>query len=211
MSEDKARLERTVGIPLKEKSSPDRLGRRAFGRVALAGIVTLAGYNLFRTLEKRQEDGDLFSDGFPGLYRGIIHVRQGAVIYDRPATWVRSERDRLVTTNTREETVIETIDEGEEFTVSNPVLFLRPPNQFSIPESVFRVGQPGREREMDLNASYVIFEAERGMPESVVRSINVSTTKWGCINMSVPNTLGYQPNGESDFRFGFTPQAVIFK
>jgi hypothetical protein len=211
MSEDKARLERRVGISLKDKKTePEAVGRRAFGKLAIATLAGVGGYRLIRALEEQRERGDeIFSEGFFGLFIGTIHVRKGAIIYDRPAAWRRSEPGGIITTNIREETSIETIDEGEEFKVENPILFFRPSSQLSTHTA--NLVQRGQEREVDLDASYVVFREEGGMPESVARSIERSVTKWGCVNMGEFDTLGYQPRGEEEFRFRFPPEAVVVK
>ena len=47
MTEDKARLERRIGVSLKEKNAkPGGIGRRAFLRAAVLGAGSVAGYGL---------------------------------------------------------------------------------------------------------------------------------------------------------------------
>jgi hypothetical protein len=209
--ERKARIASTIGIdPKRRESQKGRLGRRAFGQVVLAGGLAGAAAGLIKAFAEREDRGaEVFPpEGFFGIFQGIVHVGQGAVIYDRPAAWVRSEPEWPYTTRPREETEIEVIDRSEEeFEIKNPILFFRPASQFSTQTAA--VGGEGRERNVDLESSYLVFEEEEGMPESVAGSIRRTATKLGCINIGVPGTLEYKPRDEEEFSFSFTPRAVI--
>jgi len=210
MSEDKADIERRIGISSRGKSTKETgMGRRAFLKAALYGAgATAIGLGISRALGGAgRPESETPKDGFYAEFQGTIHVLNRAVIYDRPTTWVRSEPSGVITTNTREETSIATVHQGEEFTVDNPRIFFRPAGKFSTHTST--IGQSGQGGEVDLGASYVEIQAREGMPQSVVGSIQRSINGVGFVGLGTPGTLGFQPIGQEDYRFRFTPEAIV--
>lgn len=201
------------------------LSRRGFLKAAALGIGSIGAFIAGREVidwiaEKKwdlnnPERFEEFIGGkelFPGHHpylAGKVFVREGASVHSEPTVWKEQPEKGLVTTNMREETEIEGINEGEEFFIENPYIVLREADEHSTSKTEI-VGPGGKKKVIDLNASWLVFPATPEMSEKVRSSINRTLYGLGCIRIGAGD-ITFQKEGENTIRFTFDTSSIVFK
>lgn len=183
------------------------LSRRDFLK---AGLLIGGGYAVYRGTEAlagskwdlRKEENlrrflgeeELF-EGYHPYFEGEIKLTKGATIYEEPRT--KRETSSLDTTNIGEDTFLLQIDDvGDVFSIKNPFLFLKEARKGEKGEHIVEVEGPGgQEKRVDLNQSWIIFEANKDMPEGVQRDIARSMWGVGCVSLGAGNILSFDKGG----------------
>ncbi|MBU0572359.1 hypothetical protein KKH23_01680 [Patescibacteria group bacterium] len=197
------------------------LSRRGALKVAALGIGVAAAIEVVDFLSEKKWDlnnpkrleefigGKELFPGYHSYFVGKVFVREGASIHSAPTVWKNQPEKGLVTTNMREETEIEGINEGEEFFIENPYIVLREADEQSTSKAEI-VGPNGEKKMINPDANWLVFPATPEMPEKVRSSINGTLYGLGCIRIGAGD-ITFQKEGEETMRFVFDTSSIVFK
>jgi hypothetical protein len=146
----------------------------------------------------------------PAYFKGKVHVREGATIHSEPTFWSDEDDRSLITMQKNPNTIIATVQVGEDFVVKNPLLIFQEAREGEGGVYIKEITGPGGEKKLvDTRGSWIVFGLglTEGLPDEFKGDIQRTTYNVGCVNFQY---VAFEPEGER-VQFMFPQEAVEFK